>query len=304
MKVADRADARAGAEHRVDLRAAAVAGAARPAQGVTDVSANGRRDRVASAPARPLSPGGAGRPRSCVGSSTFRRVLPISVGRIEETPTTWMANAAPPDRQGTPAGVHGRPTRASARTGAPDMNTRSAQAAPASRSRIGLHWGLALLGTALAALPLIDRVGPLQVLACAGVAGLSIFLAWREGRRPAADTDGRPSSADGPSAREAALAGLLAEVLPVWLDHVTTVRQQTESAVTQLAVSFSSIMGSSRPQASRAPAGATMAMPATSDCSRSASSNCSRSSPRWPGSWTARRCSSTASTSCRPPPSS
>lgn len=102
----------------------------------------------------------------------------------------------------------------------------------------------ALVAPALAALPLFNRVGVLEMLAVLGVAaasGLSVWQSWRTGpqgnarlataARPASGSGGRPDS----------LLDLLKGVLPVWLQHVQAVKTQTEDAVTQLAVSFSSI---------------------------------------------------------------
>ena len=114
----------------------------------------------------------------------------------------------------------------------------------ADRLRAGTPVALA---SALAGLPLLNRVGALEVLSLLGVAGLASWAAWRSAGKPGKPGAADPahavpaSNADAGRASSEPLPALLVEVLPVWLDHIGTARSQVEDAITQLAVSFSSI---------------------------------------------------------------
>jgi methyl-accepting chemotaxis protein len=102
----------------------------------------------------------------------------------------------------------------------------------------------ALVAPAFAALPLFNQVGALEILAVLGVAaasGLSVWQSWRTGPQGAGRLALAARPASGPGGRPDSLLALLKGVLPVWLQHVQAVKTQTEDAVTQLAVSFSSI---------------------------------------------------------------
>ncbi len=116
------------------------------------------------------------------------------------------------------------------------------KARPKPRTHVGAAWGgLACL---LAALPLWNRVGVLELVSVAGVAAVSAVLVLKSRARDAAalvaasaeedlqHTDDRHGRGLGP---------LLGEVLPVWLMHVGSVKTQTEDAITQLAGSLASI---------------------------------------------------------------
>ena len=110
----------------------------------------------------------------------------------------------------------------------------------------------ALLASALAGLPLLDHVGALEVLCLLGVAGLASWGVWsaasgarQEGARAAA-TNGAAAHASGTDADRSPngpLPALLVNLLPIWLDHIGTARSQVEEAITQLAMSLSSITG-------------------------------------------------------------
>lgn len=114
------------------------------------------------------------------------------------------------------------------------------------RLRVGAP---AVLASALAGLPLLNRVGPLEILSLLGVASLASWGVWRSARQsgaPAFVTDAVAAHApgtegEGPPGEP--LPALLVNVLPIWLDHIGTARSQVEEAITQLAVSFSSITG-------------------------------------------------------------
>lgn len=106
-------------------------------------------------------------------------------------------------------------------------------------------WGqraLFALAIACAALPLIERQGLLQLAALLGVACSTLLVprlwgaaAGGASRAQTGDDGGR----SGPGTQE--ITALLATVLPVWSQHVSSVKDQTEEAVTKLAISFSSI---------------------------------------------------------------
>jgi len=96
-----------------------------------------------------------------------------------------------------------------------------------------------LLATACAALPLFKHVGVLEITALAGVALCSAWAVLRPPRVAGPPSEGGASEPVVADASELKL--LLQSVLPVWLRHVTSVKSQTEEAVTQLVLSFSSI---------------------------------------------------------------
>ena len=113
-------------------------------------------------------------------------------------------------------------------------------AATGGRDRI---WPLAavLLSSVFAALPLLDRVSLPALAALAGVAAVGLASLWRSARgwrqAAVATSIAAPTGAQASSA----LSGLLAGVLPVWLQHVDTVSHQTDDAVGKLIGSFSTI---------------------------------------------------------------
>jgi len=98
------------------------------------------------------------------------------------------------------------------------------------------------MASACAALPLLNRVGVLEVAAALGVAALSGWTAWRVYRMQA-DTAPVPLASVPGDAEDQLhdLSHLLEGILPVWLQHVESVRSQTETAIGQLLTSFSSI---------------------------------------------------------------
>ncbi len=114
---------------------------------------------------------------------------------------------------------------------------------------IHLRWldaALPTLAVACAALPLFHRVGAMELMAVGGVAAASVWAAVRSARAAAA------TAADSAQQAVDADAGLLAQygdelspllrgILPVWREHVESVRSQTDTAVGDLVVNFSSI---------------------------------------------------------------
>lgn len=103
------------------------------------------------------------------------------------------------------------------------------------------YGALVLMASACAALPLLRNVGALELSALLGVATVGTWAAWRASRGGRAKVPGPGVAAAADVHRLEQLPLLLAGVLPVWVQHVETVRTQTEEAITQLAMSFSSI---------------------------------------------------------------
>lgn len=98
-----------------------------------------------------------------------------------------------------------------------------------------------LLAVACAALPLWHHVGPLELAAPLGVAAFAALGLWLR-RRQAAEMPRPPDAASTEAVQQLErLCGLLAAVLPVWLQHVGSVKSQTEEAINQLVASFASI---------------------------------------------------------------
>ncbi len=110
---------------------------------------------------------------------------------------------------------------------------------------VQLPWRAVLLPaavTACAALPLLERIGVLQLVAFLAVACASAWVAWgrTQATRPAPEPAPAPTR-DAPAA-EAPLRELLSDVLPLWLSHVAAVKGQTEDAVNELVQSFASVI--------------------------------------------------------------
>jgi methyl-accepting chemotaxis protein len=105
-----------------------------------------------------------------------------------------------------------------------------------------LTGALALIASGCAALPLLHHVGPLEITALSGVVASSAWAVWRwlcASRDRIADAD-HDAEFDTGAAGDG-LPVLLAGVLPIWLQHLGSVKSQTESAITELMTSFSSI---------------------------------------------------------------
>lgn len=107
---------------------------------------------------------------------------------------------------------------------------------PGTRSPHRVRLFAGLLAVLAAALPLAAGVDALR-LAAPLLAGLFVFGALRQ------PTAARPAStpASEEEAADAALARLLIELLPVWRQHVDTVRRQTDEAVGTLLASLAAI---------------------------------------------------------------
>ncbi len=104
------------------------------------------------------------------------------------------------------------------------------------------HAVLAGLATACAALPLFAHAGVLEVLAVIGVGAIGAFAVWRASRTAVAGAaETMPAMQGGQGEQDHELSTLLVNVLPVWKQHVESVKSQTEKAITELVVNFSSI---------------------------------------------------------------
>jgi methyl-accepting chemotaxis protein len=110
-----------------------------------------------------------------------------------------------------------------------------------SANSLLLNGGLALIASTCAALPLLRHVGALEIGAALGVAAVSSWAAWRAYRAEQFLAEQFAQSAEQASVQSGALPALLGGVLPVWIEHVASVKSQTEEAITQLLISFSSI---------------------------------------------------------------
>jgi len=105
------------------------------------------------------------------------------------------------------------------------------------------HWPdriATALVIACASLPLLVHAGPVEAVAAIGVATVSLGAALR--RRSAHRTAAMPET-PGLALQPPALEPLLKDILPVWQEHVATVRGQTEAAVDDLVARFSAITG-------------------------------------------------------------
>jgi methyl-accepting chemotaxis protein len=131
-------------------------------------------------------------------------------------------------------------------------HNRSAEAeSPAAssvRGRLLQRAGPALafvLISALAALPLLADLSNFTVGSFVGIVGLSAWCAWRSSAMGAishhASVDESRTAQMAGQRRE--LDGLLRGVLPVWGQHLASVKNQTDDAVSSLILSFSSITG-------------------------------------------------------------
>jgi methyl-accepting chemotaxis protein len=99
------------------------------------------------------------------------------------------------------------------------------------------------LSCGFAALPLLARPDLSSGVALAGVAVVGMVSWWSQARREASAA-ATPAAADGlHPARTGSLASLLRGVLPVWRQHVGSVRQQTDDAVGTLVGSLGEITG-------------------------------------------------------------
>ncbi len=103
-----------------------------------------------------------------------------------------------------------------------------------------------LMATAFASLPLFNQVGALEISAFIGVA---LCAAWTSQQLACAAATASQPAASQPedsntqqTSGTSELSALLSGVLPVWLQHIGSAKHQTEDAVTELAISFSSIV--------------------------------------------------------------
>lgn len=95
--------------------------------------------------------------------------------------------------------------------------------------------------TLFAALPLLNRAGILESAAVAGVAFCAGWSAWRCGRRIDKARE-RVVVLRQISDAFDGMSALASGVLPVWLRHVQSVKTQTEDAINELVMRFSSLV--------------------------------------------------------------
>ena len=124
------------------------------------------------------------------------------------------------------------------------MDTHSSNTAPPlAGGKFGRRIGPYLLpaaATASAALPLYQGAGILEGIALAGVAACSWGMKWHHGRRNEAALRAEQAAAENHAPDP--MHTLLGGVLPVWERHIVSVKDQTDSAVTQLLTSLSSLV--------------------------------------------------------------
>lgn len=107
--------------------------------------------------------------------------------------------------------------------------------------RILSRYWPAAAATAFAALPLCNRLGVLEGVVLAGVAACVTWSACKHGRQAGAATRGIDASLS-VLCTPHEMGILLAGVLPVWQRHVQSVKDQTDTAITQLLTGFSSLV--------------------------------------------------------------
>ena len=96
-----------------------------------------------------------------------------------------------------------------------------------------------IIATAFACLPLYNHMGLLEGFALAGVASSTIWTSvWRQGKQ----TGQNSQENDAAPVKSGDMGILLTGVLPVWQRHVESVRDQTETAISQLLTGFSSLV--------------------------------------------------------------
>jgi methyl-accepting chemotaxis protein len=114
--------------------------------------------------------------------------------------------------------------------------------APHGNQRFWLAGGSALaLACALAALPLMERMSGATITSLVGIVLLGSACLWGVARwRPAARAQEALGS-EATAAPPSPLASLLGGVLPVWRQHVDSVRHQTDEAVGTLVTNLGAI---------------------------------------------------------------
>ena len=107
---------------------------------------------------------------------------------------------------------------------------------------------LVMLAATLAGLPLLNRVGLLEITSALGVACLAGWVAWRSERNNSASRTGadagpvqRASTRAVGVAQADPLPALLVGVLPVWLDQVGAAQARIDETTPQLDAGFASI---------------------------------------------------------------
>ncbi|MET0384089.1 MAG: methyl-accepting chemotaxis protein [Burkholderiaceae bacterium] len=126
------------------------------------------------------------------------------------------------------------------------MTVETNEAAPPEPGGIAMDAMLAVVTMALGAWPVVMRSGVGEIAAAFGVFWGCVFATRRTllARRHLRIERGRRLVLEAAMAGECGrLSHLMTGVLPVWLQHVGSIKDQTEAAVDQLARSFSSISG-------------------------------------------------------------
>jgi methyl-accepting chemotaxis protein len=113
--------------------------------------------------------------------------------------------------------------------------------------RVSAHrmevWTCAVLVLLFAATPMLDSLSVTNALGFAGCFAVTAWALWRcqAAISQQAKTAGLQSARQSEPGQEQGLPSLLKNVLPVWRQHVQSVNDQTDKAVSDLIESFSSI---------------------------------------------------------------
>jgi methyl-accepting chemotaxis protein len=107
----------------------------------------------------------------------------------------------------------------------------------------GEVWTCAVLVALCSAVPMLDSLGVASVLGFAGCLTVAAWALWRcQSAISRQDPAKRPQpTASNGTGQEQGLSSLLNNVLPIWRQHVQSVNDQTDKAVSDLIESFTSI---------------------------------------------------------------
>lgn len=107
----------------------------------------------------------------------------------------------------------------------------------------GEVWTCAVLVMLCSAVPMLDSFNVASVLGFAGCLAVTAWALWRclSATSGQASSEGQPSGLQDGADQGQGLSTLLRNVLPIWRQHVHSVSEQTDKAVSDLIQSFSSI---------------------------------------------------------------
>jgi methyl-accepting chemotaxis protein len=127
------------------------------------------------------------------------------------------------------------------------MTNEVTNLAPLDRRGIGAHrgevWTCAVLVMLCSAVPMLDSFNMASALGFAGCLAVTAWAVWRclSAISREAPSDSLQDGTQHGTGKEQGLSSLLRNVLPIWRQHVQSVSEQTDKAVSDLIQSFSSI---------------------------------------------------------------